>query len=140
MYLIDTNVVSELMRPAPNDVVCRWFATAPASAIHTSSVTKAEILVGLLRLPEGARRSALLERAEDLFGRLLAGRVLPFSARSAELYAEVCATRRRLGRGISMADAQILSICKEHGMTLVSRDADLFEPSDAVACVNPWAW
>lgn len=138
MFLLDTNVLSELMRPSPESRVTDWFVGIDANEIYTMALCKAEIVDGLTRLPEEFRRQALQEKATALFDGVLAGRVLPFSAAHADAYSWVCATRRRLGRAISTIDAQIAAVCLVSGMGLVTRNVKDFEDI-GVQLYNPWS-
>jgi predicted nucleic acid-binding protein len=97
MIVLDTNVLSEVMRPPPSEAVLRWFAMHPAATLFTTTITQAEILFGLALLPEGRRRSDLLMAAEQMFAEDFAGRVLPFDSMAAARPADRslrCADRR----------------------------------------------
>lgn len=137
MILLDTNVVSELMRPKPSRRVARWVSRQPAAELFTTTVTYAEILYGLALLPEGKRRRALAAAAEEMFAEDFGGRVLPFDEPAAREFAEVAASRRRGGRPISHADAQIAAIARSRGASVATRNlADL--EGCGVALVDPW--
>jgi predicted nucleic acid-binding protein len=107
VIVLDTNVLSELMRSEPAAAVFAWVAAQPRATLYTTSVNKAEILYGIAVLPEGRRRAALAAAAEAMFTDDFAGRVLPFDEAAAVLYAEIVASRRRDGRPIEAFDAQI---------------------------------
>lgn len=139
MIVLDTNVLSELMRPQPAPEVVNWVAGVPAGTIYTTSITEAEILHGVLLLPAGKRREAILRAARSLFAELLAGRVLPFGSASALEYARIATERRSQGRPITQFDAQIAAICKsENASLLVTRNIADFEGC-GVNVFNPWA-
>lgn len=137
IYLLDTNVVSELMRPEPAPAVQAWMARAPAAAFYVASISVAEILYGIARLPEGLRREALAEQAEAMFAVEFAERVLGFGAEAAPAYAAITAARERAGRRIAVQDAMIAAIAHVHGATIATRDRDL--QGCGVPVVDPWA-
>lgn len=93
MIVLDTNVLSELMRPTPSEAVLRWFAGRSAATLFTTTITQAEILFGLALLPEGRRRNDLLTAAEQMFAENFAGRVLPFDSMAAKAFAPIAASR-----------------------------------------------
>jgi len=137
MIVLDTNVLSELMRPAPSEAVLRWVAGKPGDALFTTTVTQAEILFGLALLPEGRRRSDLLEAAEQMFSEDFAGRVLPFDAAAAIAFAHIAAGRRRMGRPTGAFDAQIAAIAGSCGASLATRNvADFLDCG--LSIINPW--
>ena len=107
LFILDTNVLSELMRPAPAARVVDWVAAQPVAGLFTTSITQAEILHGIMLLAGGRRRDAFEAAAMAMFEEDLAGRVLPFASDAARPYAEIAAARRALGRPISQFDAQI---------------------------------
>lgn len=106
MIVLDTNVLSELMRSQPAAAVFAWVAAQPRAALYTTSVNKAEILYGIAALPDGRRRAALATAADAMFTDDFASRVLPFDEDAAVHYAEIVAARRREGRPIEVFDAQ----------------------------------
>jgi hypothetical protein len=137
VIILDTNVLSELMRPEPAAAVAHWTASRPAAGFYITSITQAEIMHGILLLPTGRRRQALESAAEALFAEEFAGRVLPFGSEAARPYAEIAATRSRAGRPISHFDAQIAAIARIHGARLATRNVSDFQGS-GIAVVNPW--
>lgn len=137
MIVLDTNVISELMKPHPSPAVVSWVAGQLRSELFATSVTKAEILLGIASLPTGRRRAGLAEAAERLFASLMVDRVIPFDADAAEHYAEVVIGRRRIGRPIAIADAQIAAIALASNAAVATRDVADFEGC-GVAIVNPW--
>jgi len=135
--LVDTNVISELMRPAPNEAVVAWLDAQLAETLFVSSVSVAEILLGIALLP-GGRRKAELERAfheheEALFG----SRIVPFGEREAKAYASVVRRARAAGHAISIADGLIASTAAVAGFSIATRDRTPFEAA-GVAALDPW--
>jgi predicted nucleic acid-binding protein len=137
MILLDTNVVSELMKSAPAARVVGWVATQPASSLYTTSITEAEILHGILLLPSGQRRRAIEAAARAMFSEDFLGRVLPFGSAAAFRYAEIAADRRRARRPISTFDAQIAAIARAVGAALATRNVADFAGCK-IEVVNPW--
>ncbi|MGH8236646.1 MAG: type II toxin-antitoxin system VapC family toxin [Steroidobacteraceae bacterium] len=138
MIVLDTNVVSELMKPAPADRVMKWVGSQTASSLYTTSVTQAEILHGILLLPAGKRRKAFEEAAEAMFDEDFAGRILPFGSDAAPFYAEIAAERRRCGRPISQFDAQIAAISRATGAGLATRNVSDFDHCK-IEVMDPWS-
>lgn len=137
MIVLDTNVVSELLRSRPAPEVVAWAEGLRERACITS-VTLAELLEGVERLPDGHRKDRLRQSVRDAVAPFLpAGGVLPFDTAAAEEYAAVCARRRRDGRPIAVADAQIAAVCRVHGARLATRNTKDFE-GVGVVLVNPW--
>src|ERR1043165_8653857 len=104
MIVLDTNVISEVMRPRPSDSVRRWFARQERLALYTTAVSEAEIFAGLECMAPGRQRDELERGAERMLERVLGGRVLPFDRQAARLYALAFAERRRIGRPSKMPD------------------------------------
>ncbi len=138
MIVLDTNVLSELMKPTPAERVVRWMAAQPATTLYTTSITQAEILHGVMLLPSGKRRSAFEAAAEAMFKEDFGGRVLPFGSDAAHPYARIAAQRRRAGRPISHFDAQIAAIAHSTGASIATRNATDFDGC-GVKVINPWA-
>ncbi len=137
MIILDTNVVSELMKAAPAERVLGWIAAQPASALYTTSITEAEILHGLALLPTGKRRNALESAAEAMLSEDFAGRILPFGSDAAHAYARIAADRRRAGRPISHFDAQIAAIARSAGAAIATRNVTDYDRC-GVKILNPW--
>ena len=137
MIVLDTNVLSELMRPAPAASVVRWVAAQPATNLYTTSVTQAEILHGIMLLPSGRRRNVLEATAETMFSEDFGGRVLPFGREAAHPYARIVAQRRRAGRPISHFDAQIAAIARSVGAAIATRNVADYDAC-GVEVINPW--
>lgn len=137
MIILDTSVVSELMRPEPAQAVVAWVSSHPATSQYTTTITQAEILYGVLLLAAGKRRTRLLSAAQAMFAEDFAGRVLSFGSDAATLYARIAADRRRAGRPISYFDAQIASIARANGAKVVTRNIADFRGC-GIALVDPW--
>lgn len=135
--LLDTNVLSELLRAQPDPAVLAWFAAQDQQQLFVSAVTQAEMLLGVHLLPAGKRRTQLQHAMEALFRDDFAGRVLPFDAAAAASYAPVVAARRRSGRPISQFDAQIAAIATTRSAALATRNTADFEGC-GVSLHNPW--
>jgi predicted nucleic acid-binding protein len=137
--LLDTNVVSELLRPTPSPAVLAWFSLQPAESLWTSAVTKAEMLLGVRLLVPGRRRSALEAAVDGLFAEDFAGRILPFDADTADGYADIVASRRARGRPIPQFDAQIAAIARRARFRLATRNTGDFEHC-GLTLVDPWVF
>ncbi len=137
MIVLDTNVVSELMKAKPSPAVLAWIARGDSSGYCTTSITQAEILHGVMLLPASRRRRAIESAAEAMFATDFAGRILAFDSSAARSYAELVSDRRRRGRPISQFDAQIAAIARVAGATLATRNVRDFEHC-GVGVVDPW--
>lgn len=136
MIVLDTNVLSELMREGAEAAVLEWMAAQTAASLFTTAISESEIFYGLEVLPRGKRRKDLEEAASGLFADF-EDRVLPFDSTAAHAYAVIAAARRRLGRPISVADAQIASIVVSRGARLATRNGEDFVDC-GVDLVDPW--
>ena len=137
MIILDTNVLSEVMRPAPAAEVLAWLAAQTAASLYTTSVTQAEILHGLMLLPAGRRRRALEAAATAVFAEDFGGRILGFGTEAAPPYAQIASQGRRAGRPISHFDAQIAAIARANGAAIATRNVADFADC-GVALVDPW--
>ena len=138
MIVIDTNVVSELMRAADADANVVAFADAfPRTALYTTSIVEAEILSGIARLPEGRRRAGLEDDARRMFAEEFAGRVLAFDRNAAAAYAAILEARRAIGRPLEGFDGLIAAVARSAGFRVATRNIADFEGC-GVALVNPW--
>lgn len=137
MIILDTNVVSELMRPAPDDRVRQWFSGRRADELSTTAITVAEIGHGIERLPDGRRKASLLSAAADLFA-AFGDLVQPFDARAAAWFGPVMVQRAGAGLPIEGFDAQIASICRAHGAVLATRNVKDFVET-GVDVIDPWS-
>jgi hypothetical protein len=136
MIVLDTNVVSELMRPSPSTRVLAWVRGHEDRELCTTAITLAEIRYGIERLADGRHKELLKTTADDVFGGF-AEQLLPFDARAALRYAVIVSGRDRAGRPIDGFDAQIASICREHQATLATRNVADFEHT-GIEVVDPW--
>ena len=137
MFVIDTNVASELMRPMPNPTVAAWIAEQDAAAMYLTAVSEAELLYGVAIMPAGRRRNALEAAMREWLDLGFTQRILPFDSAAARAYAEIASGRRRIGRPIGEADCQIAAISRSRGAILVTRNVRDFERTE-VELVNPW--
>lgn len=139
MILLDTNVISELMRPAPEAAVERWLADQPVARIFITAIAEAELRYGLALLADGKRRAALARELEGMIAEDFAGRILPFDSPAAVAFADIAARRRQAGRPISTADAQIAAVARSRGAALATRNTADFEAC-GIEVINPWTW
>jgi toxin FitB len=137
--LLDTNVLSELMRPKPSTEVQNWFGQQQNASYFVSAITRAEILLGIALLPPGKRRDSLAAAAEQMFNVDLAGHTLPFDGACAAEYALIVAERTRRGRSISTEDGQIAATALNHDLPLATRNGKDFAGIHGLTILNPWA-
>ena len=137
MIILDTNIVSELMRPATERMVLLWFSSQAAEDLHLTTVTMAEILYGIELISSSRRRDVVRVAAEKMFGDVFADRILTFEDRAAVAFSQIASSRRRQGKSMSGTDAQIAAIARVHGATLATRNTYVFEGC-GVKLVNPW--
>ena len=137
MFVLDTNVVSELMRPAPDPVIASWVAAHATSSLFLTAVTEAELRFGLAVMPTGKRRDGLGAALERVLETGFANRVLPFDSAAARAFARIAAARRQQGRPIAEADCQIAAIARARGMVVVTRNMRDFEDS-GIEILDPW--
>ena len=137
MILLDTNVVSEPLRPSPDPRVIEWIDAQPLETLFLSAITVAELRAGVALLPVGRRRAGLEESLETRVLPLFAGRVLPFDMGCTQAYAELMAKARALGLTIAGADGYIAAIAAANRLTVATRDTRPFE-AVAAAVINPW--
>jgi hypothetical protein len=136
VIIVDTNVASELMKPSPAPVVRDWVRARRDSELYTTSITLAEILYGIERLPDGHRKELLRTTAEDVFS-TFADYVLPFDAGAAVQYALIVSERDRSGLPINGFDAQIAAICRVHHAALATRNHKDFQ-NTGLEVIDPW--
>jgi hypothetical protein len=137
MIVIDTNVVSELMRPEPERSVLGWMDGLRRAEIGITAITVAEILYGIGAMPESKRRQRLFQVARSLFDEDFGGRIYPFDHLAAVEYADIVLQRGGLGSPISMPDAQIAAICRASDHQLATRNVKDFQ-NTGVSLMNPW--
>ena len=135
--VLDTNVVSELMKAAPWPAVALWLDARPRGAVLISAITEAELRVGVALLPAGRRRDGLAAAVEIMMAEEFAGRVAPFDSPAAKAFAAIVADRRSAGRPIAIPDAQIAAIARSRGAAIATRNVADFEGC-GVGVINPW--
>lgn len=137
MIVLDTSVVSELMRAAPAASVVAWVHAQPPPQLCTTSVTLAEVRYGIARLPQGRRKRLLSAAADEVFA-IFADRVLAFDVAATAHYAEIVVEREQAGAPIGGFDAQIAAVCHSRQATLATRNIDDFDGL-GLNLLNPWA-
>jgi predicted nucleic acid-binding protein len=137
MIILDTGVLSELMRPTPSEAVLRWFSTQTGTSLFTTTITQAEIMAALIALPSGSRRDDLLAAAEQMFEEDFANRVLSFDAAAARAHAMLAAGRRRAGRPAGGSETLIAAIALSRSAALATRNMADFQDF-RLPLVNPW--
>ena len=136
MIVLDTNVVSEAMKPAPDRAVRDWLDEQAAETLYLTSVTIAELLFGIGALPAGRRKQALATTLDGVLG-LFDGRILPFDTDAARRYADLAVAARDAGRGFPTPDGYIAAIAVSRGFAVATRDASAFDAA-GVAVIDPW--
>lgn len=137
MILIDTNVISELMRPSPSPAVLAWFGGQDATMLHLSAVGEAELRRGAAILPDGRRRDRLIAEIELMITEDFAGRILPFDSAAAAAFAGIFVDRRNAGRPISFPDCQIAATARAHGAAMATRNVADFDGC-GIDIIDPW--
>ena len=137
MYVMDTNVASELMRPSPAPAVAAWIAGRDAEDLYLTAVSEAELLYGVAIVPAGRRRNELEAAMHRWLDTGFADRILPFDSAAARDYADIAAGRRSAGRPIAPADCQIAAIARSRGMAVATRNVRDFRDT-GVETVDPW--
>ena len=137
MIVLDTNVLSELMKPEASAMVVTWMSRQSRDELFTSVISLGEIMYGLEIMPVGRSRAARLQLADEIFGIDFAGRILPFDVPAARAFAALVAERRRAGRPIEMPDAQIAAIARANRMAVATRNVGDFADC-GVDLINPW--
>ena len=136
--LLDTNVVSELLRPSPNPAVEGWVAGRQATDMNFSAIGEAELRFGVAVLPAGRHRDALALAVEAILREDFGDRVLPFDSRAAREYADIAASRRTAGRPVAPADCQIAAIARSRDLMIATRNVRDFADM-GIELVDPWA-
>lgn len=137
MIILDTNVVSEPMRPAGIPAVLDWLDRQAASTLFLTATSLSELMLGVEILPAGRQREELRAGLAELLDTLFANRILPFDAPAAHAFARLVAQARSAGRAISVADGQIAAIAAVHGFRVATRDRATFEAA-GVPVIDPW--
>lgn len=136
MIVLDTNVVSEAMKPEPHPGVLAWLNEQAVETLYLSSVTLAELLFGVAALPAGRRKDRLALTLDGLMG-LFSARVLPFDIEAARRYADLAVAARAGGRGFPTPDGYIAAIAASRGFIVASRDTAPYEAA-GVSVIDPW--
>jgi predicted nucleic acid-binding protein len=137
MLMLDTNMLSEMMRSEPERKVADWIVRQPSGELFTAAVCQAEILSGVAIMPSGRRRTELEGAARAMFADDFDGRILPFDTEAAAAYAEMFAARRKAGRPSGTVDLMLAAIARVCGGSVVTRNVADFEGLGVVV-VNPW--
>ena len=137
MIVVDTNVVSELMRLSPDPAVMTWFSAQRSAELYLTAVSEAELRAGAAILPAGRRRDRLAAEVDAVVREDFAGRVLPFDSAAAKAYAAIVASRRSAGRPIPEADCQIAAIARARDAAVATRNGADFEHC-AILVIDPW--
>ena len=137
MIVLDTNVISELARQAPDPGALSWLDSLEVSDVATTAVTAAELRYGVARLPDGHRKRELTVVIRGILTEDFHGRVLPFDERASVRYADIVAARQRIGRSIGVADAQVAAICRDLDGILATRNTADFEET-GIELIDPW--
>ncbi|MFO7846287.1 MAG: type II toxin-antitoxin system VapC family toxin [Balneolaceae bacterium] len=139
MTILDTNVLSELMKPNPSPNVVSWTESQLSSELFIASITQSEILYGIALLPDGKRKDSLQLAAKLMFEEDFDRRILPFDQLAAEFYATIAASHKNSGKPISQFDAQIAAIAKSRGAKLSTRNEKDFS-NCGIKIINPWTY
>lgn len=137
MILLDTNVLSELMKPVPEEDIVHWVDAQLVDTLYISAITRAEIELGIALLPESRRKQRIADAAQQMFAQF-SGRCLVFGETSAVQYGQLVAVRTRNGRPITVEDAQIAAIALAGGLRLATRNEKDFADIPGLVVVNPW--
>lgn len=137
MIILDTNVLSECLRPAPDKQVLAWMEGQPRGSLFTTTVVEAEILYGICLLADGARKAALANAVNAIFFEDLAGRMIPFDRDCAVAFADIAASRKATDQPISQFDAMIAAATRSRDATLATRNLRDFIGC-SIECIDPW--
>jgi predicted nucleic acid-binding protein len=137
VIVLDTNVISEALRPTPSVKVLAWLRSEPLAALFTTAITEAELLYGAAVLPDGRRRRSLEAAIMQILATQFPGRILPFDSAAAREFADIAATRRRTGHPIAEADGRIAAIARSRGASLATRNVGDFAGC-GLTVIDPW--
>jgi hypothetical protein len=137
MLVLDTNVISESLKPEPDKRVMTWLRSQPSASVFTTAIAQAEVMYGIAIMPKGRRQSALRTAATLIFEEDFKTRVLPFDSNAAQAFAVIASGRRLAGQPISQADAQIAAIALSRGASLATRNIRDFVNCE-IDIINPW--
>lgn len=135
--ILDTNIVSEIMRPEPNPQVMSWLNEQNINELYLTSISLAELYFGLYRMPEGKRKIGLLEQLQHILDNVFRQQLLDFTHKQSAYYGEICTRAEKIGRPMAIADAQIAAITVYHQTSLVTRNIKDFEYSN-IELINPF--
>jgi predicted nucleic acid-binding protein len=138
LIVLDTNVLSELIRATPAPAVMAWARAQDAATIVTTAVCEAELLFGVAAMAEGCRRTALTRAVEAILGTVLGGRVLPFDRAAARIYGELASESRRSGRSVDVADLQIAAVARARNAAAIATRNTRHFVGCGIALVDPW--
>jgi predicted nucleic acid-binding protein len=138
LIVLDTNIVSELLRPVPEARVEVWLAGQNGASVYLTAVSEAELRYGVAIMADGRRRAALAQAIEAILREDFAGRILPFDSLAAVAYAAIAASRRAVGRPISPFDCQIAAIARVHDAAVATRNTGDFEGC-GIELIDPWS-
>jgi predicted nucleic acid-binding protein len=138
VIILDTNVISEPLKPSPDPAVIRWLDRQSPATLYVTTISQAELLAGVSALPAGRRRTELRKVIDKELSFLFEDRVLPFGERSAEAYAQVVPAANAAGNPIDFADAAIGAIAIEHNYILATRNVADFKGT-SIKLLNPWS-
>jgi predicted nucleic acid-binding protein len=138
VIVLDTNVISEPLRPTAADAVTRWLNAQPPGSLYTTAINVAELLAGIAVLPAGKRRRDLDIAVRASLSRLFSGRVLPFDGAAADAFALIAEESRDRGLGVPHDDALIAAIARAHGFSVATRNGSNFAGA-GIELVDPWA-
>jgi predicted nucleic acid-binding protein len=137
VIVLDTNVLSELIKPTPNDVVTAWLDRQPRSELASTAISLLEMRTGATILPDGRRRAQLLVLIDQLFAQMFGSDLLPFDGQAALAFSEIVAERRRAGRPIGTMDAMIAAVARTRKAAVATRDVAGFDGC-GVPLIDPW--
>jgi predicted nucleic acid-binding protein len=137
VIVLDTDVLSEALRPVPEPSVLDWLANQPRASLFITTVTRGEILYGIRLLADDKRRRGLWDAARQIFDTDFADQVLSFDSDAADMYADIAASRRAAGKPIRQFDAMIVAMARSRGASLATRNAKDFDDC-GVDVINPW--
>jgi len=137
MIVLDTNVLSELLRPLPDARLVAWLAAQDGATVYFTTVGEAELRYGLALLPEGKRRTALAQAVQEILVEDFRDRILVFDSAAANAYAQIAASRRASGRPMGQLDCQIAAIARIQGAALATRNTADFQAC-GIELIDPW--
>lgn len=137
MIIVDTNVISEVLRPQANPTVIEWLDAQPSRDLYLTSINAAELWAGVALLPSGRRRDLLVSSLDGLLERLFGQRILDFNNQAAKTFAEMASRTTAIGRPLPLADALIAAIARVHGFAVATRDVGPFAAA-GLRVIDPW--